>query len=154
MKFDQCFGKSMVFEGPVPHSFQPKDFSHQCEAKAFERIAIQLRRHFDLLYEISQFLNDLDFVFPRLFNTRMARVCARVLTVICLWFSANCTCGTWTKWSDCSHSCGGGLQHRERDCVPPKYQRDMSCENDKKESRLCRSEPCPSKSILLNGQNL
>ncbi|KAL9971012.1 hypothetical protein ACROYT_G023488 [Oculina patagonica] len=56
---------------------------------------------------------------------------------------ANCTCGSWTKWSDCSHSCGGGLQHRERDCVPPKYQRDMSCENDKKESRLCRSEPCP-----------
>ncbi|XP_074627228.1 uncharacterized protein LOC141885237 isoform X4 [Acropora palmata] len=56
---------------------------------------------------------------------------------------ANCSCGMWTKWSDCSHTCGGGIQLRERDCVAPKYMKDMFCDNDKKESRLCRSEPCP-----------
>ncbi|XP_068700145.1 uncharacterized protein [Montipora foliosa] len=56
---------------------------------------------------------------------------------------ANCTCGMWTKWSDCSHTCGGGIQLRERDCVPPKFMKDIFCDNDKKESRLCRSEPCP-----------
>ena len=55
----------------------------------------------------------------------------------------------WTKWSDCSHTCGGGIQLRERDCVAPKYMKDMFCDNDKKESRLCRSEPCPSKSYLV-----
>ena len=27
--------------------------------------------------------------------------------------------------------------------------KDMFCDNDKKESRLCRSEPCPSKSYLV-----
>lgn len=57
----------------------------------------------------------------------------------------------WTKWSDCSHTCGGGIQLRERECVAPKYMKDMFCDNDKKESRLCRSEPCPSKSYLVAG---
>ena len=70
--------------------------------------------------------------------------------MLCL--SANCTCGMWTKWSDCSHTCGGGIQLRERDCVAPKYMKDMFCDNDKKESRLCRSEPCPSKSYLVAGR--
>ena len=27
--------------------------------------------------------------------------------------------GSWSQWSDCSHSCGNGLQHSDRYCNAP-----------------------------------
>ncbi|XP_048581714.1 uncharacterized protein LOC5511228 isoform X2 [Nematostella vectensis] len=56
--------------------------------------------------------------------------------------SSHCTCGAWAPWSTCTATCGGGFQERTRDCVPPKHGK-MTCQDELKETRLCRPEPCP-----------
>ncbi|XP_031556840.1 uncharacterized protein LOC116293538 isoform X2 [Actinia tenebrosa] len=56
--------------------------------------------------------------------------------------TATCRCGPWADWSDCTTTCGGGIQQRRRDCLHPKNSK-LSCEADSKETRLCMPEPCP-----------
>lgn len=54
---------------------------------------------------------------------------------------------SWTYWSDCSKSCGGGIQYRRRRCIPsscpysdPKYNK---CYGSEYEERKCNEKCCP-----------
>lgn len=59
-----------------------------------------------------------------------------------------CSCGGWTTWSECGHSCGGGYQTRKRQCTPPKSGVD-SCAKEEQETQLCNLNVCPRKKIVL-----
>ena len=53
---------------------------------------------------------------------------------------------TWSVWGDCSVTCGGGLQYRNRSCDGPRYG-GAECEGAVQEQRNCGENPCPSKII-------
>ncbi|XP_038045102.1 SCO-spondin-like [Patiria miniata] len=51
----------------------------------------------------------------------------------------------WTPWSECDHSCGGGIQYRLRTCTnPPPKNGGLSCGKTKEEveTSMCNTEPC------------
>jgi len=50
----------------------------------------------------------------------------------------------WTKWSQCSFTCGGGTQIRTRKCTEPKYGgKPCSVLGKDKDQRECNTELCP-----------
>jgi hypothetical protein len=52
----------------------------------------------------------------------------------------------WTKWTQCSSTCGGGVQKRIRDCILPKNSQgtnDFGCDGDTWEMRACNEKDCP-----------
>lgn len=51
---------------------------------------------------------------------------------------------TWSVWGDCSVTCGGGLQYRNRTCDGPRYG-GADCEGVDEQQRECGTDPCPSK---------
>uniref|UniRef100_A0A452FS37 Hemicentin-1 n=1 Tax=Capra hircus TaxID=9925 RepID=A0A452FS37_CAPHI len=52
---------------------------------------------------------------------------------------------TWTSWSACSVSCGGGARQRTRDCSDPAPQYGGNkCEGSDVQSDFCNSDSCPS----------
>ena len=55
--------------------------------------------------------------------------------------------GGWSNWSgyiDCSRSCGGGTQSRNRSCTNPSPQHGgLSCRGNSSESRPCGINLCP-----------
>ena len=56
--------------------------------------------------------------------------------------------GYWTSWSNwtiCSVSCGGGSRNRRRQCVPPRFN-GKPCEGRNNEIEECNTQHCPSKS--------
>ncbi|KAE8595015.1 hypothetical protein XENTR_v10015432 [Xenopus tropicalis] len=70
----------------------------------------------------------------------------------------NCTClngtftctnlscpsyGTWTEWSTCSVSCGGGHRHRSRMCSQEEPD-GVPCGSETKEVEECNTLPCPA----------
>ncbi|XP_057363933.1 hemicentin-1 isoform X3 [Manis pentadactyla] len=51
---------------------------------------------------------------------------------------------SWTMWSACSVSCGGGARQRTRACSDPVPQYGGSkCEGSDVQSDFCNSDPCP-----------
>lgn len=44
----------------------------------------------------------------------------------------------WTRWSECSNECGGGVQVRSRACQPE----DGICEGVVEEAKACNPQPC------------
>ena len=52
--------------------------------------------------------------------------------------------GNWTAFSECSHSCGGGIQYRIRGCDNPlpAHGGDWCTGNDT-ETQECNMQPCP-----------
>ena len=61
--------------------------------------------------------------------------------------------GDWSKFSDCSVTCGGGIQWREhtRQCNNPSPQyggADCKGKDTERESRACNEHHCPSKYIV------
>lgn len=48
------------------------------------------------------------------------------------------------NWGECSVVCGGGLQHQQLICVPPKNG-GKPCLGDTMRTRPCNIQPCPSK---------
>ena len=55
-------------------------------------------------------------------------------------------CPAWTEWIDwteCSATCGGGVQVRARDCVLPR-ERIAGCAGDKDQSRESNTDICPA----------
>ncbi|XP_052084477.1 uncharacterized protein LOC127721722 [Mytilus californianus] len=52
--------------------------------------------------------------------------------------------GAWLNYSDCSVSCGGGTQFRQRHCDSPYPQYGgLDCEGTSIVSRLCNEDDCP-----------
>ena len=50
----------------------------------------------------------------------------------------------WGFWSDCSLSCGGGVQTRTRTCTnPPPQGYGKGCDGPVQETRACNDTPCP-----------
>ncbi|KAK0408932.1 hypothetical protein QR680_004246 [Steinernema hermaphroditum] len=50
---------------------------------------------------------------------------------------------TWTEWSQCTVSCGSGIQRRVRFCNNPVTVKGNYCKGDFIESRACDNEDCP-----------
>ncbi|XP_011246353.1 hemicentin-1 isoform X3 [Mus musculus] len=52
---------------------------------------------------------------------------------------------TWSSWSACTVSCGGGARKRTRDCSDPVPQYGGNkCEGTGVQSDFCNSDPCPT----------
>ena len=70
----------------------------------------------------------------------------------CSWLSVFVVDGVWEQWSEwaeCSVSCGGGSQDRNRDCTGPFYG-GLECPGNDSETRDCNTHHCPSKIHLAS----
>ena len=54
----------------------------------------------------------------------------------------------WAQWSECSASCGGGIQQRQRTCRHPQFG-GAGCHGDETQVRKCGSVPCQGNCVLL-----
>lgn len=53
--------------------------------------------------------------------------------------------GPWGEWSDCSHSCGGGLITRKRNCDNPEPKNGGKlCKGHSAEFKFCHTPKCPA----------
>ncbi|XP_034425869.1 thrombospondin-2-like [Hippoglossus hippoglossus] len=58
---------------------------------------------------------------------------------------------TWSEWSLCSESCGGGLSSRQRACLNPAPQNGgKTCAGDAVDYDACNKQPCPIDVCLLS----
>ena len=56
----------------------------------------------------------------------------------------------WDPWSQCTATCGGGIQHRTRNCSDPAPQNGgAKCSGNATEIRPCSEWMCSSKTGLL-----
>ncbi|KAH0618308.1 hypothetical protein JD844_017379 [Phrynosoma platyrhinos] len=52
---------------------------------------------------------------------------------------------SWSSWSACTMSCGGGTQQRTRNCSdPPPQHGGHKCEGNDMQVDFCNSDPCPT----------
>merc|ERR550532_3182978 len=54
--------------------------------------------------------------------------------------------GTWTDWSSCSATCGGGSHRRTRQCDDPPPPDGGQCPGQAEEAGNCNTDPC---SVML-----
>jgi hypothetical protein len=64
----------------------------------------------------------------------------------------DCRVGTWSAWSDCSASCGGGVQTRSRPVEQPAQYGGQPCP-ELIESRNCNQGRCPNACVLSGWSN-
>ncbi|XP_068717618.1 uncharacterized protein [Montipora capricornis] len=51
---------------------------------------------------------------------------------------------SWSQWTECSKSCGGGTKSRERTCTnPPPSGNGQGCMGDAEEVEKCNEDQCP-----------
>nr|XP_040563791.1 uncharacterized protein LOC121114036 isoform X4 [Lepeophtheirus salmonis] len=55
----------------------------------------------------------------------------------------DCKWSDFSSWSDCSQSCNGGVQFRERKILILARQGGSPCRGERKESRVCSTQQCP-----------
>lgn len=53
----------------------------------------------------------------------------------------------WSDWTECSLSCGGGSQGKNRTCFGP-YFGGLPCVGNETEVQSCNDQPCPGKYII------
>ena len=54
----------------------------------------------------------------------------------------DCSVGTWSGWSECTSSCGGGQQDRKRDIITPEKFGGKPCEGKLTEMQPCNEFQC------------
>ncbi|XP_065187399.1 SCO-spondin-like isoform X2 [Sycon ciliatum] len=55
----------------------------------------------------------------------------------------------WSAWTDCPVTCGGGIQTRNRSCVPPLHN-GKPCTGNIREVKTCASMQCPNGCELIS----
>ena len=58
----------------------------------------------------------------------------------------------WTKWSECSQSCGGGVKVRARSCTNPSPSgggKDCTSLGESEELAKCNEQACKNSKYLL-----
>ena len=66
------------------------------------------------------------------------------LRIICVSVHGNWS--AWAEWSDCSASCGGGIQGRRRYCInPPPKNGGRDCSGKGYDVQRCNTQGCPGK---------
>lgn len=50
---------------------------------------------------------------------------------------------SWSEWTECSKTCGGGSQARSRKCLIDETGGASNCRGGLVELRNCNSQPCP-----------
>eukprot|EP00929_Paragymnodinium_shiwhaense_P115847 TRINITY_DN8499_c0_g8_i1.p1 TRINITY_DN8499_c0_g8~~TRINITY_DN8499_c0_g8_i1.p1 ORF type:complete len:5046 (+),score=966.34 TRINITY_DN8499_c0_g8_i1:123-15260(+) len=55
----------------------------------------------------------------------------------------HCSLGQWQDWSDCSRTCGGGVETRRRLVSIEPMHGGKECGNNNGQSRVCSQHPCP-----------
>ena len=67
--------------------------------------------------------------------------------LFCLLFTTvNGMYGSWSLWSECDHSCGGGVRVRSRSCTNPPAQfggSDCGSLGPDRETEVCNLGSCP-----------
>ena len=78
------------------------------------------------------------------------------LLIFALWFVCRAVDGrwtSWTEWTQCNVTCGGGRQQRTRHCEAPQYG-GQRCRGFPKQTRQCNSKHCPGElSLALCNDN-
>ena len=57
---------------------------------------------------------------------------------------ANCEWNPWGEWGECTETCGGGRQVRERTIRVNETNGGEPCKGNPAQSRTCNQVPCPS----------
>ena len=57
--------------------------------------------------------------------------------------------GEWGEWSECSVTCGGGMQSAVRECYEGETDPALHCPVPTLRTRRCREQPCPSMNISV-----
>ena len=58
-------------------------------------------------------------------------------------YLVDCEWGSFSEWSPCSKSCGGGEKSRTRQVATPASNGGLSCEGEPIETEGCNTEGCP-----------
>ena len=48
----------------------------------------------------------------------------------------------WSEWNECTRTCGGGTQEKNRTCFGP-YFGGLPCDGDEIKTQACNTQPCP-----------
>ncbi|CAE7739327.1 Sspo [Symbiodinium sp. CCMP2592] len=62
----------------------------------------------------------------------------------------DCLWSNWTEWGECSASCGGGLQSRDRHIARPKRGEAEDCTGPFNETQACNEKSCPVDCVLAD----
>ena len=49
----------------------------------------------------------------------------------------------WTSWTQCTLTCGGGTQRRDRQCLVQETRGGQECPGEESETRDCSQQNCP-----------
>ena len=61
-------------------------------------------------------------------------------------FSSTASWGEWGSWSQCSASCGSGIQTRSHDCFLSGIETNVEdCDGNSEETMNCEGTNCPGK---------
>ena len=56
-------------------------------------------------------------------------------------YIVDCKWLEWSAWSDCTKTCGGGTQFREREKIPAEHG-GRDCVGENREDRTCNNQIC------------
>ena len=81
-------------------------------------------------------------VTEKLVLVRKQQICQDGFIII---YIVNSGWGSWTNWSSCSATCGGGQKTRQRFCIPSKGVSD--CYGFMEHKAVCNNISCPGETL-------